>query len=342
MRTVAAKDLACSSGASRPQVSVIVPCYNYGRYVGQAIDSLLSQSLRDIEIIVIDDASTDETAGVLAAYASNPKVRILHHVRNQGHTATFNEGIAAARGEFLALLSADDYCLSADALARQVSLLRDHPRAALAYSAHVLVRGGTVINEVFQGSHDEVRDGLDEFRTLIWGNYIPHSGTLIRRNVQLELGPYDARLPHAGDWDMWLRAAARWDIGYIATPLYAYRMHEANMHHASMSPSFRAEQALLTLARAFESLPPDARADILAARSAAERHALFQAPWFDLFNGRRRRAWQGIGYALRRRPGAVKSWELWTLLLRLLLMSAVGGHRYRRVMAALASSTAQG
>src|SRR5436305_13853420 len=89
-----------------PRVSFVVPSYNYGRFVRHAIDSLLCQTERSIEIIVIDDCSTDDTSSVLAQYAADARVTVIRHSRNQGHIHTYNEGLALARGEFIGLLAA--------------------------------------------------------------------------------------------------------------------------------------------------------------------------------------------------------------------------------------------
>src|ERR1051326_2787378 len=104
----------------QPRVTFIVPCYNYAHYVRQAVDSLLEQTFQELEVIVINDASPDNTREVLEHYANDPRVRVIHHQTNMRNIRSYNEGIALARGEFVGLLSADDYCMRADAVARQV------------------------------------------------------------------------------------------------------------------------------------------------------------------------------------------------------------------------------
>src|SRR5438552_18822496 len=104
-----------------PRVSFIVPCYNYGQFVGQAIDSLLGQTFKSLEVIVVDDASTDDTPAVLRQYASDPRVTVIRHTTNMRHLRSYNEGLAIARGAFLGLLSADDLAVRSDAFARRVA-----------------------------------------------------------------------------------------------------------------------------------------------------------------------------------------------------------------------------
>src|SRR3982751_4550304 len=100
-----------------PRVTFLVPCYNYGRYLAQALDSLLSQTLRDLELIAIDDGSQDDSMAVLSRYRDEPRVRVLHHEKNKGHIYSYNEGLALARGNYIGILSADDYCQRSDAVA---------------------------------------------------------------------------------------------------------------------------------------------------------------------------------------------------------------------------------
>src|SRR5262245_57717851 len=110
-----------------PIVSFVVPCYNYGRFVGQAVDSLLGQTFEALELIVIDNASTDNSSQVLERYDDHPQVRIIRRQQNEGHLASLNEGLRLARGELLGVMDADDFCMRSDAVTRQVALFDAHP-----------------------------------------------------------------------------------------------------------------------------------------------------------------------------------------------------------------------
>jgi glycosyltransferase involved in cell wall biosynthesis len=309
-------------------VSFIVPCYNYGRFVAQAVDSLLQQTVRDLEVIVVDDASPDDAAAVLERYRDEPRVRTVRHERNRGHIASYNEGLAMARGRYVGILSADDYCLTRDAVARQVEVFERYPRVGLVYTAHAMVYPDGTSSTVRPWPEDRVRPGLEELRDLMWGNYIQHSGTLLRAEVQAALGPYDPRLPQSGDWDMWLRACLTHDAGYVAEPVYAYRMHQSNMQSKGIAPGRQAEQNLLTLERALAQLPAGAPPAVRRAAGPAMRHALLQTAWFDLHQRRSGRAWQGTAYAVRRSPSVVLGGELWRFLARLVLLTAREGRHW--------------
>src|SRR4051794_13884437 len=112
------------------RVSVIVPCYNYGRFLEQCVGSVLSQDGVDVEVLVIDDASPDGSAEAARALGRDPRVQVSCHAENRGHIATYNEGLAWARGDYLLLLSADD-CLTPGALTRAATLMDAHPAVGL-------------------------------------------------------------------------------------------------------------------------------------------------------------------------------------------------------------------
>jgi glycosyltransferase involved in cell wall biosynthesis len=314
-----------------PRVTLLVPCYNYGRYLAQALDSLLHQTLTDVELIVIDDASNDNTPEVLADYAGDPRVHIIRHATNQGHIRSYNEGLRMARGQYVGIVSADDYCQRSDALERQVALFEHNPRVGMVYSAHAMLDPDGTSTVVAHGDFDQVRPGFDEFQSLMWGNYILHSGTLLRRDVQDALGFYDLDLPQSGDWDLWLRASATGDVGYIADPLYVYRLHPTNMQAKGMPPERQADQNVRTLEKAFAALPADSPAELWRARRRALQHALLQTSWFDLRNGRSSRAWRAVRHAIRRQPTLLVAGELWRFLTRLVVLSVLGRSRYQRL-----------
>jgi len=317
----------------QPRVSVVVTCYNYGRFVAEAVDSLLGQTFADLEVIVVDDASPDDSRAVLQArYADHPRVRLVLHDVNRGHIRSYNEGLGLAGGEFMGVLAADDFCLRSDAVERQVAIFDAHPRVGFVYTAYAMVDVESRPFRTFQPfPADYVRDGFDEFRSLMYANYVPHSGTLVRRSAHSEVGWYDAALPHAGDWDLWLRVAARFDVGYIAEQLFAYRVHGTNMSIARYSPTHANGEVLATIQKAFDALPPSAPADIVSQRRTAIHHALLKTTWGDRSLGRTRRAWEGLLDAARRDPSLLRTKLFYGALVKLSLLTVVGHQRYERL-----------
>jgi glycosyltransferase involved in cell wall biosynthesis len=219
----------------RPTVSVVVPHYNYGAFLPIAVRSVLDQVGVDIEVIVVDDASTDGSLEVARALAaSHPRVTLVEHARNQRHIATYNDGIARAAGDYLVLLSADDM-LAPGSLARATALMESDPTIGLVYG-HVETIGDDVLEVEPQprGRTGWTRWDGREWIARVCGqgrNVIVSPEVVMRRGLLQELGGYDARLPHSGDLYLWLRAAARGAIGRVNGPVQAYyRVHGTNMH----------------------------------------------------------------------------------------------------------------
>lgn len=225
----------CTPLTRRPTVSVVIPCHNYARFVGAATASVLTQTAVDVDVLIIDDCSTDGTRRVAEALAdANPQVRVVIHERNLGHVATYNEGIAEARGDYLVLLSADDL-LAPGSLARAAALLDAHPSVGLAYGGVVMFEGEPVpaAREAVDGwTIWKGRDWLEE-RCRGGGNNVCSPEVVMRTSVQRHIGEYRAELPHTGDMEMWMRAATVADVGRIDGADQAfYRVHSESLSHA--------------------------------------------------------------------------------------------------------------
>lgn len=216
-----------------PTVSVVVPCYNYGRYLRQCVGSVLdNQPGLEVEVIVVDDASTDDSLSIARSIAAEDhRVRVIAHGSNAGHIATYNDGLAAATGEFVLLISADD-CVTPRALTRAAELLVAHPNVGLVYGQSIAFYG-TLPPARTCGNRWILWSGNDWLRTrCISGYNVVASPEVVMRTALLrEFGGYRNDLPHAGDFEMWLRTAARADIGYlIGVDQAYYRQHASNMN----------------------------------------------------------------------------------------------------------------
>ncbi len=224
------------SGAT-PSVSVVVPSYNYGRYLPSAVASALDQPGVDVEVIIVDDASTDgESVDVARAVAaSDARVTLVEHEKNMRHIATYNDGIARATGDYLVLLSADDL-LAPGSLSRSARLLQAEPSVGLVYGYAELLRGDATAVGAATTQPDAtwtVWSGAEWIKRMCrrGRNVIRNPEAIMRRDLINELGGYDPDLPLSADMYMWLRAAARADIGRVNGPVQAYyRIHDSNMH----------------------------------------------------------------------------------------------------------------
>jgi GT2 family glycosyltransferase len=195
-------------------VSIIVPCYNYGRFLGEAIESALAQTRPADEIIVIDDGSTDSTPEVLAHYRHHPSMRTIRQT-NQGAIATFNTGIGQSHGAFFVVLSADDR-LDPRFLERTVPALVAHPGVGYAYTGY----------RVF-GARHRIRAALTYSRTRLARRPYFTASALIRREAFDAAGGYSADMAIGyEDWDLFLGMAERgWDGVAVPEALFQYRQH---------------------------------------------------------------------------------------------------------------------
>lgn len=213
----------------------MVPCYNYGHYLPTAVNSILEQPGVQAEVIIVDDASPDGSVQVAHALAArDQRVRVVEHVKNRGHIATYNDGLEQVSGEFSVLMSADDR-LAPGSLSRAVDLMRSRPDVGMVYGAAVDFTDEPP--EV--GTRPDawaVWTGADWYRTRVRAgtNVIRSPEVVLRSSVQRRIGGYDPALPHTGDLEMWLRAASVSAIGRVAGSAQAfYRVHATNMHTAT-------------------------------------------------------------------------------------------------------------
>jgi glycosyltransferase involved in cell wall biosynthesis len=304
-----------------PLLSVTVLNYNYGHYLDQCLSSVLSQTLTDFELILINDCSTDDSLAVIEPYLADPRVRLVNHDVNCGYVASLREGCTLSRGRYLTVVSADDYALDKDAFAHLCRVLDADPAIGFCYSAWQEVDDeGHVRHERRGAEQGYVHAGVVEVRRLLKSSPILHSGTAIRREAYDAVGGYDAACRYSVDTNMWLALCAVGKVAYIPDFLFAYRAHQSNMSQSGGS-LWQATQEMLhgidtALARFDETDLPDCA----RLRRQAQQRALVAVPTLDIFAGRIARGWIGFLRAARRYPwltaGQVRTLAL---LLRTLL-----------------------
>jgi glycosyltransferase involved in cell wall biosynthesis len=205
-----------------PEVSVIIPTYNSVRYLTQAIDSVLAQTFRDYEILVIDDGSTDETEEALRCYAD--RARYIRQ-QNSGVAVARNRGIAESRGRYIAFLDADDTWLP-HKLELQLEALASHRSYLACHSAFSVVAAD--LTPLYIHRIKRVGSTLEDL--LMRGNVIGSICTVLCERSLFETAKdFDPALSQCADWDMWIRLAALTEFLYIDDPLVTYRQHDNNM-----------------------------------------------------------------------------------------------------------------
>lgn len=212
-------------------VDVVVPCYRYGHFLRECVESVLSQQGVDVRVLIIDDASPDNTAEVAAALArEDPRVTFRRHPANKGHIATYNEGIKWAAADYFLLLSADDLLFS-DALERAVRLMDENPDIVLVHGKYIQWDDKFPLPEMdHQNAHMWRRQDLIH-EMCVGGTCLVCTPTAVTRtSAQKAVGGYRPSLPHSGDMEMWLRLAAHGTVARIEEPVQAiYRQHSSNM-----------------------------------------------------------------------------------------------------------------
>jgi glycosyltransferase involved in cell wall biosynthesis len=208
-------------------VSLVIATFNHARLLGDAIDSALAQTLSGVDIIVVDDGSTDDTPAVLERYGG--RIRVLRQP-NRGLAAARNTGLAAARGTYVAFLDADDVMAPAK-LAEQVAVLERAPTIGWTYCdvlIETVATGATVRASERFGYAARALDGW-LFPELIHGNFIPAIAPLVRRTALDAAGGFDERLTALEDWDLWLRLALLAEARYTPAVLVRYRIQPGGM-----------------------------------------------------------------------------------------------------------------
>ncbi len=207
-----------------PKVSVIIPAYNTASYLAEAVESVLNQSFRDFEILIVNDGSTDSTLEVARKF--EPLVKVFSK-ENGGPASARNLAIKHSTGEYIAFLDSDDLWEEGK-LAEQVAYLKNHPQVALVY--------GEALMFAHNDNKREVRRKIGytqepTFKKLLFGDFIPNSTVVIRRTCFDEVGLFneDSDLIGAEDFEYWLRVTHSHKLAGLARPLAFYRVREGNL-----------------------------------------------------------------------------------------------------------------
>jgi len=209
-----------NSTSNQVLVSVIIPCYNYGRFVGEAIQSVLGQTYRSLEVIVVDDGSTDNTREAVYSF-NDTRIKYIYQ-QNAGVNAGRNTGIKEAKGEFIAFLDADDLWYP-EKLEKQLLLFEKDPEIGLVYClfAYFDSESGNII-----GFHKEYKCFRGNVLEKLYGkNFIGSPTPVIRREVFEKTGLFETDDQSVDDWTLWTKIAFHYKIDYVPEVLAKYRIH---------------------------------------------------------------------------------------------------------------------
>ena len=238
--------------ADEPLVSICIPTYNRAGMIGKAIESALGQTYRNIEVIVVDNASSDDTASVVAAY-KDERLRYVRNDTNLGLFGNFNRCVDLAQGVYLHILHSDDY-INPDFTRCCVAFFLEHPSVVMTSTCACAVRNGTVKEDV-GGMSDFVYSAPEGFRRLLASrSYISCPSVMVLREIYRKIGLFSLEYPYSSDYYQWLKIARQYDIGFVSGTSVYYLEGE---HSESFRFLFSSPQGYLDMLRMFLQLQYD-------------------------------------------------------------------------------------
>lgn len=217
-----------------PTVSFVVPCYKLAHLLPECINSILSQTYGDFEILIMDDCSPDNTVEVAQSY-QDARIKYIRNDPNLGHICNYNKGISLACGRYVWLISADDYLRKPYVLERYVGLLDKHPKVGYVFCPGLGVRDRVETRVLgrysARGDCDRIISGHILLKKLLRGNFVLTPSGMVRRECYDSISHFPVNMPWAGDWYLWCLFALYYDVGYFAEPMLCYREH----HDLSMT-----------------------------------------------------------------------------------------------------------
>ena len=239
-----------------PKVSIVLPNYNYARYLDERIQSLLNQTYSDFELIILDDASTDNSIEVIEKYTNDPRVKTKFYSENSGLPyKRWNDGADLAQGEYLLIAGADDSC-HPTLLEKLVEKLDAHLSVGLAFSQSFETDSdGNCVSSLIKWTDDLdrerwktdfVEEGKKELQYLLFQTTIPNaSSVLMRRKIFIEVGKFDVNLRLAADYLLWVQMLMVSDIAFIAEPLNYFRKHTGTVTSSTSKNGVQLEETML-------------------------------------------------------------------------------------------------
>jgi len=299
-----------------PRVSVVIPCFNAERYIASTLRAVQAQSGAQLEIIVVDDGSTDSSAALIER--DFPEVRLLQRA-NAGVAAARNAGIAAATAEWIAFCDADDIWLQGK-LAAQFAAMDKAPGCRMSYTAWEVWFSDAAEPESALLQRLATEDSGPKwsgatgwlYPELLLDCVVWTSTVLMQRSLLNEIGDFDTSLRIGEDYDLWLRASRVTRIERVTRPLALYRQHPASITRSAPRDNYRGR----VVQRALDTwglVGPDGRVADAAAVRAELASSWSQFAYVQLQAGQRHAARSSVREALRVQPG---HWPGWKLLLR--------------------------
>ena len=295
----------------KPIVSVLMPVYNTERYVAQAVESILSQTFKDFEFIIIDDGSTDTSLKILKKYAAqDQRIRLISR-ENKGVVRTRNELLEQASGEFVAVMDADDVAFP-ERLALQVEFLRVNLDVVCVGGAHeVIDQNGRLLTRLPLPEHDQEIQEL----ALAGHGSICNPCAMMRRTALLEISGYDETLLCAEDLDVWLRLGEVGKLANLKQTILKYRLLESSISQQHGVLQRQVAKEICQRAWLRRGIEGHFEAEELwrpTQDAASQNHFMIQYGWWAFNSGERMTAILYAIKAITALPSAIEGWKLLT------------------------------
>lgn len=303
-----------------PKISVVIPAYNAMAYLPEAVESALNQTFTDLEVIIINDGSSDHTDDWVLRQ-SDPRL-ILISQENAGKSAARNAGIARATGQYVAFLDADDYW-EPTKLEKQIKYFEDNPGVGLVYT------WAAIADENCQPTGRVMRPNAkgNVWKELVQDNILTCGSTpLVSKDCFEKAGLFSPDLPIAQDWDMWIRIAVHYFFAVVKEPLVRYRRHDQN---TSRNLEAMANSYKLIVERAFDAAP----AELQPLKNKTYAMTYLCLSWKYLQNENDyQTALKFKKEALDHNSKLIFTKEYWRLNIALFLMQSIGPDRYEKFL----------
>jgi glycosyltransferase involved in cell wall biosynthesis len=229
-----------------PKVSIILPCYNGARWISQSIESVLAQTYNDLELIIIDDGSKDNSREIISSYLYDKRIHYIYQ-ENKGFSSALNEGIRESTGDFIGFIGQDDLYMP-NKLQIQVKYLNEHKNIDLVHSNYCFIDSNGQVIGVRDMKVPKFSSRWKMIEYLFINNFIGFETVLVRRNCFDEVGLFDERMTGFSDHDMWLRIAGKFNIAYINLILVKKRKHERQLSRTAFEKCLRDEFLMINKA----------------------------------------------------------------------------------------------
>lgn len=233
---------------AEPLVSVVMATHNGSRFIGEAIESVLTQTYGNCELIIVDDGSRDKTREVVDMFGDS-RIKAASNAKNLGLTRSLNLGIKKARGEYIARIDDDDIWPSRDKLERQVVYMRRHPETGICGTQNLVISesGQKLYRLKYPVTDARIR------REMLSRNQFPHSSVLIRKTALDQVGVYDEKYRLAQDYELWLRLGLKWQLANLSD---VYIKQRINIRGVTAKKNMKQFQAFLKIAWKYKDRYP--------------------------------------------------------------------------------------